>query len=481
MLTAPILAIVVAVATTHGHHLHPAVKPHPVAVRHAEPAPRQAPEPAVTDRDPALGTWQGSATFQGARLALSVRFFRTGTSLAGELSCADFLLLDNPLDHVRRTARGVAFDTRDDSPLHVEATVEGDTLRGTGVVPSVPGMTGPAPLEPMSIVLARVPDAPPPPYATRDVVITSAGTRLAGTVFAPPGARTPLPGVVLLQGSSTNLRREYGFYADLFARAGFAVLAFDKRGSGSSGGDYGAATYEQLADDAAAAVQVLRRTEGVDSTRVGIWGLSQGSFLAPFVARRVPLSFIVAVSAPGLPIGETATYQDSMRLAAAGFDGADVRRVTTLDRRLYEWLQGGGSTGEMSALLAEAASSTWRRASSLPAMLPAGRALESWYWRGRTLDPGSAWRDVDVPVLAIYGAADELMPAKANQKALERALRAGHDRDVTVKTFPAANHVIRRLPLVAGGRWDWPRVMPGYLDLVTAWMERHSQAVVAGH
>ena len=44
-----------------------------------------------------------------------------------------------------------------------------------------------------------------------------------------------------------------------------------------------------------------------------------------------------------------------------------------------------------------------------------------------------------------------------------------------MKTFPAANHVLRTLPLVAGGAWDWPRAAPGYLELTREWMRAHAR------
>src|SRR5262249_59393440 len=98
---------------------------------------------------------------------------------------------------------------------------------------------------------------------------------------------------------------------------------------------------------------------------------------------------------------------------------------------------------------------------------------EGWYWRGRTLDPLPGWRALKTPALVVFGAADELLPAGASADNIERALIAGGHRDHTVKRFPAANHVLLTLPLVAGGPWDWPRVAPGYLDLVTQWMTAH--------
>jgi dienelactone hydrolase len=427
--------------------------------------------------DVALGTWRGDAVFRGSRLDMSVRFERAGSAVRGTMSSPDLMLLDHPLRDVRVTGRQVRFVTSDDDPLRFEGVVDGDSLRGTAVVPAVPGVVtrdGATPVMRFALKRDRHPAATPP-YTTREVRFASGDARLAGTLFIPaaPGRHA---GVVLLQGSSSNLRREYRFYADHFARAGLAVLTFDKRGKGESTGDYGAATYDVLAGDATAAVEFLRAQPGVDSARVGVWGLSQGGFLAPLVAARAPsLRFLVAVSAPGRPVGESAAYQDSIRLLSRGFDAADIRRAMTIHRRLLEWLRTGRDRDELVALLSEAAETAWRRASALPARLPSGPSLEGWYWRGRTIDPAPWWSAVRIPVLAVYGAADELIPAKPNSKAMEKALRRGQNRDVTVRVFPAANHMIRTLPLVAGGAWDWPRAAPGYLELVTNWMLEHSR------
>ena len=424
-------------------------------------------------RDELVGRWRGSATFQGARLDLCVRFARDSTGLRASLSSPDLLLLEQPLEGVEHAGLRVRFVTPEAPPLRFDGILEGDSIRGTATAPAVPGVVdagraGGA----IRFALGRVAGPEPLPYTTEEITFTSGALRLAGTVYTPAGGEMPRPGVVILQGSSTNLRREYRFFADRFNRHGFTVLTFDKRGCGESTGDYGTATYNDLAADAAAAVEFLRARPGVDSASVGIWGLSQGAFLAPFVAARVPaLRFIVAVSAPGMPIATSAAYQDSVRLVTAGFDAADVARAVTLNRELSSWLATGDGGDALAARLALAAEAPWRRASSLPETLPSVAALEGWYWRGRLLDPAPAWRAVKVPVLAIYGAADELVPAGRSAAMIEAALRAGGNRDATVRIFPAANHMLRTLPLVAGGAWDWPRAAPGYLELTTRWMK----------
>ena len=317
---------------------------------------------------------------------------------------------------------------------------------------------------------------PAPPYDAREVRFTSGGVQLVGTLLVGRDRAGARAGIVILQGSSGNLRREYQFYADHFARAGLAVLTFDKRGSGESSGDYGAATYDDLAADAAAAVDFLRRQPGVDSARVGVWGLSQGAFIAPMVARRVPsLKFIVAVSPPGVIIGASAAFQDSARVIAAGLPLDDARRAAQLNRQILSALQAQRPPADVDRALASAADLPWRRVTSLPRQLPTGASLDGWYWRGRTVDPVPFWRAVRTPALIVFGAADELIPAPLSADRIGQALRDAGNRDATVRLFPAANHVLRHLPLFAGGTWDWPKAAPGYLDAVTAWIERHAR------
>jgi uncharacterized protein len=77
----------------------------------------------------------------------------------------------------------------------------------------------------------------------------SAGhNHLAGTLTVPKGSG-PFPAVVLISGTGHNTRDEdvwghkvFVVLADTLSRIGIAVLRYDKRGVGSSSGDYDSAT-----------------------------------------------------------------------------------------------------------------------------------------------------------------------------------------------------------------------------------------------
>src|SRR6185436_8443288 len=91
------------------------------------------------------------------------------------------------------------------------------------------------------------------------------------------------PAVVLIHGSSTPSRDDFRFYGDLFARRGIAALIYDKR----EGGDLGGASrvdLRDLAGDALAAVDFLKTRNDIDPHHIGLWGHSQGGWVAPIAA-----------------------------------------------------------------------------------------------------------------------------------------------------------------------------------------------------
>jgi pimeloyl-ACP methyl ester carboxylesterase len=415
------------------------------------------------------------AVYRGARLALTVHFRSDGDSLRAFLDSADLLILGQRLDHVVYHPPRIGFTTTDDHPVRFDGVIAGDSIVGSASVGTVPGVVTAGDTAHVRFSL-RWTIQPPPPYTVKRVHFMSGDVELGGTVYLPPSEPHSLPGVVILQGSSANLRNEYRFFADHFARAGFAVMTFDKRGHGESEGDYDAATYEDLARDAAAALARLREEPRLVGSRVGLWGLSQGAMLAPMVAARAEsLAFVVAVSAPGTPIGLASAYQDSIRVRDAGFGVAQAESAATLDRRLLAWLRTREHRRALDDELECLETSPWRRASSIPSRLPEPPALDGWYWRGRTLDPLPAWRRLRIPALVVFWEADELLPAGVSGRNIERALDEGGNADHAVRTFKAANHVLRTLPLVAGGAWDWPRAAAGYLEAVDDWMKAHAR------
>ncbi|OGO51129.1 MAG: hypothetical protein A2148_07190, partial [Chloroflexi bacterium RBG_16_68_14] len=107
------------------------------------------------------------------------------------------------------------------------------------------------------------------------------GTRLAGW-FIPARTAAPAPAVVLSHGWARS-RAELLPHANFLHRAGFAVLAFDYRHRGKSGGDAITLGLRERGDLLGALDALSARPE-VDAGRLGVLGMSMGAVVAILVA-----------------------------------------------------------------------------------------------------------------------------------------------------------------------------------------------------
>lgn len=110
---------------------------------------------------------------------------------------------------------------------------------------------------------------------TLEVRFPSDDMHCAATLYLPPEADTPAPGLVMGNGFA-NVRQMYlPEYAHAFAAAGFAALAIDYRFLGESDGEPRQQVLpESQCDDLRNALSWLSQRPEVDSERLGLWGTS---------------------------------------------------------------------------------------------------------------------------------------------------------------------------------------------------------------
>ena len=74
--------------------------------------------------------------------------------------------------------------------------------------------------------------------------------------------------------------------ANALADAGFAVVRYDKRGVGQSGGRSEFATLNDYAEDVVAVIKFLEKRKDIDPKRIALVGHSEGAAVALLAARR---------------------------------------------------------------------------------------------------------------------------------------------------------------------------------------------------
>lgn len=131
----------------------------------------------------------------------------------------------------------------------------------------------------------------PPGFTTRNIKFSSEGVSLSGTIFKPD--RTSAA-VVIVHGSGQEKRMIE--FATLLAENGIAVLTYDKRGVGESGGIYAgpevgtnnvdSGNLNLLSSDASAAVNTLYKDLGKSHVPIGLIGGSQAGWIIPLAAQK---------------------------------------------------------------------------------------------------------------------------------------------------------------------------------------------------
>lgn len=157
---------------------------------------------------------------------------------------------------------------------------------------------------------------PPSPCAaavsSQDIEFQSDGIRLSGTLFLP-AETPPVAGIILVHGSGPEPRMSA--LGHFMASSGFAVLTYDKRGVGKSGGAYeerdnvSAVNLGRLAGDAATAFVTLRQSPGMAGIPTGFVGFSQAGWIIPIAASQVESpAFIALWSGPVCTVSEEMEY-----------------------------------------------------------------------------------------------------------------------------------------------------------------------------
>jgi len=274
--------------------------------------------------------------------------------------------------------------------------------------------------------------------------------------------------------------RPFRVLADHLARRGIATLRYDDRGTARSTGDFAAATSADFADDAEAAVRVLRARAGVRRDAVGIVGHSEGGLVAPIVAARSrDVAFAVLLAGPGIPGDSILLLQQRLIATAQGAPSLMVDRMVATNRRLFAAVRGARDSADAAARLAVAEGEVTaelpeaQRATARAQLAAANRQLLGpWMRHFVAYDPRPALRRTRVPVLALNGALDLQVPPRENLDAIGAALREGGNRDVTLAELPQLNHLFQTARTGAPSEYAAiaETFAPAALERVSTWI-----------
>lgn len=252
-------------------------------------------------------------------------------------------------------------------------------------------------------------------------------------------------------GSGPSDRRNDGYFDPIRSHLvgqGIAVAAFDKRGVGGSTGRWQDAGINEQADDAAAGLDIVRAIPMLGGVPIGLFGHSQGGWVVIEAAARGAVPFVVTNSGPGV----SPAAQERFALLTSLPPGEDpAPHLEKFDRGLA-LARAGASFADVVAL-----------ADALDPYVPEDELSWQLWMRMLDHDPEPALTRLRVPVLALFGAVDRIVPVDDSVAVFERAV-APHL--LTAVVLPDGNHRIQS--------GDPPLLVDGYLESLTAFVLEHA-------
>ncbi len=237
------------------------------------------------------------------------------------------------------------------------------------------------------------------PGGQQEGFVTNGNIRIRYKLDLPQGDG-PFPAVVYGPGSG-NISADFRTITadtEKLLELGFAVMRYDKRGTGESDGEVvgvslanSPETIPLLAADMNAVLQQLLQQPEIDTDRIGLYGVSQATWYMPLVAESAPeIKFMIILTGGVMPVGVNIRYEELVRI-----EGRNIEEA----QQLLE-----GYSGELG------------------------------------FDPRPPLRAIDIPVLYLLGGQDANTPFRVNRDGIE-LLRA-EGINITPLTYANGVHLL---------------------------------------
>ena len=300
-----------------------------------------------------------------------------------------------------------------------------------------------------------------------EIGFQSDNINLAGTLALPDATSKALPVFVLVHGSGPMDRNENpdfkllspdekeklmktlkAFNLDIkqykldifkemsnhFVKNDFAVLRYDKRGIGKSGGDYKMAGFRDFVSDAHSAIQFLRSRNEVDNSKIIVLGHSEGGIIGPVLCVEDPMISSLVICAgtsqklddimvqQAKSIKETLKHLTQDQKAKLGIkdDAPDPLEVV---KNFINKVKSGDEFVEIEG----------------------HKVYAKWYREHFAYNPVDTIKRVKCPVLIVQGEKDFQVPF-SNALALRDALKSSGNSNVRLLLFPNIDHLLKFEP-----------------------------------
>jgi fermentation-respiration switch protein FrsA (DUF1100 family) len=203
--------------------------------------------------------------------------------------------------------------------------------------------------------------------------------------------------------------------------------------------------------------------------------MSEGGLVAPMVHTRFePVDFLVLMAGPSVPGHEILVEQGAAMASAQGAPPSAVDSVRSGQKRMMKAIRTASDSAEMADQVRTILKK--RGLTTVQVQAQIEKVTGPWFRFFVQHDPAPALRQVDVPVLALYGSNDLQMPPAQNVEPMREALRSSPSNDATVRVLDGLNHLFQ--PADTGLPTEYAQiettVAPKALRAVSSWIREQT-------
>lgn len=295
-------------------------------------------------------------------------------------------------------------------------------------------------------------------FEEKEVTIeVNRGIRLAGTLTIPSGNGS-YPAVILLGvAGKTDRDQSFGPFkpfkliAERLTKSGFVVLRCDDRGVGKSSGSLYESSYDDLIGDAQAMISYLRQIPQIDSTKVGVLGISEGAALGGILAATSNTDFAILLSYPALPGVKTIRQQIHNLSAIYNFAESQEKLLISDFEVTSELILKSNNSKTLKDDIKKHLKNLNPAVKELTQYLFIPQDLEeasqlycgAWYRSQLSYDPTLSLPKISCPLLILYGNQDPFVDPNSNIAQLKQELRSNSNTKIEIQIMDSINHIFQ--------------------------------------
>lgn len=299
--------------------------------------------------------------------------------------------------------------------------------------------------------------------------VENGSVTLAGDLVRP--RKQPKGVIVLVHGSGDGPRRAYDIWTNFFVSRGWAVVVFDKRGSGSSTGDWHDADFVTLAGDVRSVLKWSRQQTPLAGLKIGLWGVSQAGWIIPQLAADGEVDFAIVQAGAIVPTNDFISQTLESELRAYGFPPDEIAKA----QRYYELDVAVSRDTQPFAAIEKAYSEA--SAAGAEWLLKPPDLINSPDRRFMAViagfDAAAFWQKVRIPLLVLFGGKDHVVPVGPNRSRLEGLLSLAAKAQTKIVTLENDNHLA--MLAKTGVRTEYAtlnRFDPTYFETLISFLDR---------